>query len=685
MATASSQGPETISYDEQRRASLEVAAPRINGYEVLEFLGAGTYGDVWKARASATGIPVAIKRLRSEPDALACEEIDKLRKLSSARGIVTLRDVHLSATPYCYVMEYVPGGTLADLIRSKGPLPLADAWRIFRQIIDALAYVHKEGIVHCDIKPENILMDADGQPRLGDFGQARGKGPKRASLGTRFYMPPEQARMEMTHDPRWDVYALGAILFEMLTGQKPRFDPELSQLMSTPTRSGSEIRRRLVQYAEHLEAAPMPAAHRRAAKIDRWKAALIDDCLALEFDKRPRDAAEVRRRIAECDHASQSRPLMIFGGIAPAVMLLLFGVTVLIAGSLAFRNLSKQWAELTKANNPAAVKEVANEIEGLFNSAAKVVQEESAAVESALLTGNDSDASQKKVMELFDKYKEQDSPDELQIDRWFLADANGKCLANYGRIPPSVGGETIGVDQGSIGLDYAWRGWFNGDQDREPSVERRPQDLKNFRDRKGKTFVSQPYMRKGEKPFLVVTVSCPVMAKNGEEPIGLLFAQWIQEEFFKKLKSVATERAKGGQDIVLVNDHGQIVFHSNEQAWLAAGGGNDFQVPVFFECSAYSPNAIERYPDVKSQTSQSIEYTDPICGYHHWASAVSIKLENGQRFAVFAQQNDDLDRLWWRLMIVATILVVLGAGFVGMNSYALYWMLKLQREAVVHG
>src|SRR4029453_18482436 len=132
-------------------------------------------------------------------------------------------------------------------------------------------------------KTENILLDARGNPRLGDFGQARGRGPGGAALGTRFYMSPEQARLEGLPDPRWDVYALGSVLYEMLTRVKPRFDIELASLLSSPTGSGSEVRDRLEKYPRHLERCPSPQLHRKVKGMDSAAARLIADCLSIGF------------------------------------------------------------------------------------------------------------------------------------------------------------------------------------------------------------------------------------------------------------------------------------------------------------------------------------------------------------------------------------------------------------------
>jgi serine/threonine protein kinase len=327
--SASDVEPELL--EAQLRISQTLSAPRLPGYEVLGLIGAGRYGIVWRAVETQTQAVVAIKRLRQQPVGRTRDESDKLAQLSSARGIVALRKLYLDEEPYCYVMEHMYGGTLAEEMRA-GPLPPARAWDIFKQLTAALAYVHKDAIVHCDLKPANILLDTRGQPRIGDFGQARGLGPGGSSLGTRFYMPPEQAQ-ETEPDTRWDVYALGAIYYEMLTGQRPRYDERLDKRFGTSTGSGTEVRKHLEAYARHLEDCPPPAAHRLVAGVDVSVARLIDRCMAVDFDARPKDAAAVEQLINDCERDARLRKLNRFGFLLPAIMLLIVGLVALFAGA----------------------------------------------------------------------------------------------------------------------------------------------------------------------------------------------------------------------------------------------------------------------------------------------------------------------------------------------------------------
>jgi eukaryotic-like serine/threonine-protein kinase len=130
--------------------------------------------------------------------------------------------------PYI-VMEYVEGETVADVIRRRGPLPPDEAVEVAEQVCAGLAHAHAHGLVHRDVKPQNLLVAADGRVKIADFGVARGEGASMLTqegtvLGTAAYLSPEQAAGEAAR-PSSDVYSLGAVLYELLSGRTPyRFD-----------------------------------------------------------------------------------------------------------------------------------------------------------------------------------------------------------------------------------------------------------------------------------------------------------------------------------------------------------------------------------------------------------------------------------------------------------------------------
>ena len=195
----------------------------IPGYQIEQCLGEGAFGSVWLARETRTGKKVAIKfyaRGRGVDWSLLSREVEKLAVLYTARNIVRLIDVAWDHDPPYFVMEYLENGSLAQLLE-RGPVPIDEAVKIARAMAQALVHAHGSGVLHCDLKPANVLFDGGGEARLCDFGQSRLSSERTPALGTLFYMAPEQAVLDGVPDARWDVYALGALLYQMLTGQAP--------------------------------------------------------------------------------------------------------------------------------------------------------------------------------------------------------------------------------------------------------------------------------------------------------------------------------------------------------------------------------------------------------------------------------------------------------------------------------
>ena len=156
--------------------TVQRAGPsRVPGYELLDRLGCGTYGEVWLAQEERTGIRVAIKFLNHGTGIewqLIQAEVKQLALLHADPGIIQLLGVELDRQPPYYVMAYAEGGCLARRLKHTGPIPVAEAVPLFRRIAQTLAYVHAKGIRHCDLKPGNILLNELGQPLIADFGQA---------------------------------------------------------------------------------------------------------------------------------------------------------------------------------------------------------------------------------------------------------------------------------------------------------------------------------------------------------------------------------------------------------------------------------------------------------------------------------------------------------------------------------
>ena len=205
---------------------------QIPGHVVESVLGRGGMGVVYKALHQKLNRPVAVKMMLAGgyagPPELArfYREAEALAALGHP-NVVQVHDVgDLDGLPY-FTMEYVEGGSLA-LKLAGTPLPAREAAALLATLAEAVQAAHQSGIVHRDLKPANVLLTAAGTPKIGDFGLARrldgGAGVTRTGipLGTPSYMAPEQARGERgAAEPPADIYALGAILYELLTGRPP--------------------------------------------------------------------------------------------------------------------------------------------------------------------------------------------------------------------------------------------------------------------------------------------------------------------------------------------------------------------------------------------------------------------------------------------------------------------------------
>ncbi len=200
-------------------------------YQILKRLGVGGMAYVLQARDLNLQREVAIKVLREDLIGDPAFRVSFLQEARAAANlthphIVTIFDFGHDNGRYFMVMEYVRGADLKTLLRRRGALPLAEALDLMGQVCAGVGYAHRAGLVHCDLKPQNILVTSDGRAKITDFGIARALStinPEEHSevvWGSPQYLSPEQAA-GAAPSPASDVYALGVILFEMLTGRLP--------------------------------------------------------------------------------------------------------------------------------------------------------------------------------------------------------------------------------------------------------------------------------------------------------------------------------------------------------------------------------------------------------------------------------------------------------------------------------
>jgi beta-lactam-binding protein with PASTA domain/predicted Ser/Thr protein kinase len=198
-------------------------------YRIVRKLGSGGMADVYLAEDEELGRRIAIKILN---DRHANDEsfVERFRReAKNAAGlshpnIVSIYDRGEAEGTYYIAMEYLDGRSLKELVVARGPLPIRDAIDATRQVLAALRFAHRKGVVHRDIKPHNVMADADGRLKVTDFGIARAGVSQMTEagsiIGTAQYLSPEQARGAPV-DQRSDLYSVGVVLYEMLTGTTP--------------------------------------------------------------------------------------------------------------------------------------------------------------------------------------------------------------------------------------------------------------------------------------------------------------------------------------------------------------------------------------------------------------------------------------------------------------------------------
>ncbi len=204
---------------------------KIRDYKIIKKIGEGGMGTVYLASDTMLERNVAIKVLNSLLT-MDSQFTDRFRHEAKVQAslihpnIVTLYNYFREGDNYCMVMEYVEGDTLKQLITNTGPLPEQKVVWLLNQILEAVGYAHKKGIIHRDIKPSNILLTGDNTAKILDFGiakilQDKGLTKTGTKMGTIYYMSPEQIKAVKDIDHRTDIYSIGVTLYEMLSGRIP--------------------------------------------------------------------------------------------------------------------------------------------------------------------------------------------------------------------------------------------------------------------------------------------------------------------------------------------------------------------------------------------------------------------------------------------------------------------------------
>ncbi len=535
MSTDPTEPQDSRQRREARQRSLKRGQPpaQVPGYDPERFLGVGAYGEVWVARQRNTGRRVAIKFYthRGGLDwSLLSREVEKLAFLFADRYVVQLLGVGWDAEPPYYIMEYLERGSLAERLQ-QGPLPVDEAVALFRDVAVGLVHAHGKGVLHCDLKPANILLDQDDKPRLADFGQSRLSSEQTPALGTLFYMAPEQADLEAVPDARWDVYALGALLHCMLTGSPPhRTNQAVEQFDQTP-----HLMRRLSHYRRLIEDSPLPDTHRKVRGIDRNLIEIIDRCLAADPDRRFPTVQAVLDALDQRAERRARRPMVILGTVGPILLLLVvawfawrgFGTTMERSDAA----LTQRALQSNQFAAQYAARAAANQLDRRFRAAEQVAASEGlrkaftqamADPEIGRLMGelNNADLTPEQHEELRGQFQEHPArqafqqefdaliPDGMsptedeEVASWFFCDAEG---TSWGRVPRSQ----------TIGGNFAWRNYFHGGPTDQPDHTWRPPPGVHIT----KTMLSAVFRSQATERW-IVAVSTPVF--EGEKFLGIV-------------------------------------------------------------------------------------------------------------------------------------------------------------------
>jgi eukaryotic-like serine/threonine-protein kinase len=273
---------------------------KLGRFEVLAEIGRGAMGIVYKAKDPMLERVVAIKTINMGMDRDGAEMYEKrfYQEARAAGGlnhpnIVTVYDIGKTETECYMAMEYIEGAELRTLLLPAKPLPVARALSIAAQVAEGLAYAHERGVVHRDIKPANIMVPDSGAVKITDFGIARMRSSNVQTqtgmmMGSPKYMSPEQV-IGKRADHRSDIFSLGVILYEMLTGAAPFTGESVNAVMY-----------QIVNFVPPPPTAINPAA---PAPLD----AIVARMLAKALDERFQSAAEIARGLRDCEREIQGQ------------------------------------------------------------------------------------------------------------------------------------------------------------------------------------------------------------------------------------------------------------------------------------------------------------------------------------------------------------------------------------------
>ena len=282
----------------------------VGQYVLEKALGAGGLGEVWLARNQRLGTPVAVKFLNRQYGGNAAIEqrfLEEARRQGSLNhpGVVKIYGFENAGGRNFLILQYIAGESLESLLRRVRRLAPNDMLRIAGPVLDALESAHKQGVLHRNIKPANILLDTNGYPYMSDFGLVLSP-PKQRMTN---YMSPEQITTPENMDYRSDLYSFGCVLYEMLTGQPP-----FAAAAAGAANADSAI------MMAHVQQAPRPPRELNPAiapELDR----VVMRCLAKDPNYRPQSAAKLKEALGAAMLGMVAPPMApgVGPGLAPAI------------------------------------------------------------------------------------------------------------------------------------------------------------------------------------------------------------------------------------------------------------------------------------------------------------------------------------------------------------------------------
>jgi len=461
-------------------------------------------------------------------------------------------------------------------------------------------------------------------------------------------MAPEQADLS-NHNPdsRWDVYALGALLYAMVTGTPPRTTPEVRERLTKIPR----LAQRLDTYRDHVLKIGLPDGHRHVKGLDNAIIELIDRCLAVDPRQRPNNALEVQEVLERWARHKRQRPVVLFALVTPVLLLLGMGGLASWATTAAVQDSETALVEQLQESDMTTAKLVANVMEEELVERKRFVESRSrvANFQGAVKRGE-----KKEIHDFLAQFDGQRV--RRRFDAWFVTDTEGNLLAYY---PDGLEGmETTG---------YATRDWFHGKGVRSATDEPLPPIRK--------THISQPYVGK-RRQGLALAISTPIYDSNDAKTrklIGVLAARFPVDEMNGWVSDV---QVRDGE-IVVLNERCQCLLHKN----IAPSD----KPPLMREdCPLYQRVIHERQPCRES-------YNDPADNQRYLVSGTPLegRLDTDIRWGVVVQHRREpalkpIGELEHRLWVIGTWSLV-SAALVTLAMWMLF-IRTLRREGTeTHG